>query len=75
MGKYKLLAKRGGHVERTDDDEVVTYKAGDVVESKRNLAKLFPNKFKRVSRDEIRDDVEQPVIPDPTETAKSTAAK
>lgn len=76
MGSYRLLKKRGNHVEY-DGKKPITYKGGDLVPSEHNLAKLFPNKFVPVRPEEDEDvEVEQPDIPVPSpKTTKSKSEK
>jgi len=47
---FKLLPKSGSHAQPGDDGEVVIYEAseGRIIESKNDLVKMFPNKFKKV---------------------------
>ncbi len=66
MGIFKLLPKTGEHEERDASGAAFTYKAGDVLESDKNLVTLFPNKFLRVDTEvALGGGVPQPAIPVP----------
>lgn len=74
MSLYRLLKKRGNHVEY-DGKKPITYQGGDTVPSEHDLAKLFPNKFVLIRPGENEDvEVEQPDIPVPAST-KTTKRK
>lgn len=48
--KFKLKKKVGSHVERDKEGKPVTFKSGDIVESKHDLMKMFSGKFERVGK-------------------------
>ena len=45
---FKLKDGCGSHAETGADGRLIVYKAGDVIESDNDLAKMFPNKFIRM---------------------------
>ena len=64
---FKLRQKVGNHVERDEEGSPRIYKAGDVVESKQDLVRLFSGKFDRIDRDDTGTAVRlRPDIPMPS---------
>lgn len=55
--KFRLLPKAGDHAEAGAGGVALAYRAGDIVESDRDLMEAFPNKFERV------DVAEEPASP------------
>ena len=66
MGIFKMLSKTGEHTERDTNGVEHVYKAGDTLESDRDLVKRFPNKFIRLDAETVLGgNVPQPRIPVP----------
>ena len=71
--KFLIQPKCGGHVEPNKEGKPITYESGDIVETERDLVKLYGNKFKRVSPEQespIEGDVSSPDIPIITKVGK-----
>lgn len=66
---FKLKEKVGTHVERDKKGKPVTYKPGDVVESKRDLVGMFSGKFERVPEDSSEASPKIPMSNEKTKTA------
>lgn len=69
MGLYKLVKGAGKHQEIVNGD-LVTFNAGDTIETDRNLAESFPGKFQRLDVEELRK-IKQPIIPIPARFIKA----
>ena len=68
MNVFKLHPKAGEHVETSDDGSTKSYFAGDTITTEKDLDKMFPGKFLRLSAStstEFGDT--QPEIPIPLE--------
>lgn len=76
--RFRLLPKAGNHSETGPDGQRVVYKAGDVIESDKDLVAMFKGKFERV--DLIPPATEPttptvPVIPPPSQEQPPKATK
>lgn len=68
--QFRLKAKVGTHIERDKKGKPVTYKSGDVVESKYDLMEMFSGKFERISGESSK---ASPEIPMSDEKAKAAS--
>ena len=68
MNVFKLHPKAGEHVETSDDGSTKSYFAGDTITTEKDLDKMFPGKFLRLSASTPTEfgDI-QPEIPIPLE--------
>ena len=76
MNVFKLHPKAGEHVETSDDGSTKSYFAGDTITTEKDLDKMFPGKFLRLSAStstEFGDT--QPEIPIPLEFTSFNAPK
>ena len=68
MYVFKLHPKAGQHVETLDNGEDVEYKAGSTIKTEKELDKMFPGKFLRLSDSTSTEfGNTQPEIPIPSE--------
>ena len=71
MEMFRLKLRSGNHVERYKKGELVTYKAGSVVSSDRDLVALFPDKFELISGRDLGKVATTPNIPKLSKKKKS----